>query len=107
MDGPTARTVFAALGYEAIFDSLVVSAEVGYMKPSKVVFERALGELGSTPGNTVMVGDSYEADVVGAHAAGMRGVLIDLEGAPEPQLRASDAVIKGIGGFHEALKRLA
>ncbi len=107
MDGPTARTVFAALGYEAIFDSLVVSAEVGYMKPSKVVFERALDELGSTPGNTVMVGDSYEADVVGAHAAGMRGVLIDLDGAPETQLRASDAVIKGIGGFPEALKRLA
>ncbi len=37
----------------------------------------------------------------------MRGVLIDLDGAPEPQLRASDAVIRGIGGFPEALKGLA
>jgi putative hydrolase of the HAD superfamily len=107
MDGPTARTVFDALGYGTIFDSLIVSAEVGYMKPSPVVFERALGELGSSPEYTVMVGDSFEADVVGAHAAGMRGVLIDLDGAPEPHLRASDAVINGIGGFPEALKRLA
>jgi putative hydrolase of the HAD superfamily len=106
MDGPTARTVFDDLKYDAIFDSLVVSAEVGYMKPSPVVFERALGELGSKPENTVMVGDSFEADVVGAHAAGMRGVFIDLDGAPEPHIRASDAVIKSIGGFPEALSRL-
>jgi putative hydrolase of the HAD superfamily len=106
MDGPTARIVFDALDYGNFFGSLVVSAEVGYMKPSPVVFERALGELGSSPENTIMVGDSYEADVVGAHAAGMRGVFIDLDGASEPHLRASDAVIRSIGGFPEALKRL-
>lgn len=106
MDGPTARIVFDALGYRGIFDSLIVSAEVGYMKPSPVVFERALGELGSKPENTVMVGDSYDADVVGAHAAGMKSVFIDLDGAPEPHLRACDAVIKRIGAFPEALSRL-
>jgi len=33
-------------------------------------------------------------------------VLIDLYGAPEPHLKASDAVIKSIGSFPEALKKL-
>lgn len=107
MDGPTARRVFDDLGYEAIFDSLVVSAEIGYQKPAPVLFQRALEELGSKPENTIMVGDTYEADVVGAHRAGMRGVLIDLYGVPPEQLRDSDAVIKSIGGFPRALDGLA
>ncbi|MCX6648869.1 MAG: HAD family hydrolase [Candidatus Bathyarchaeota archaeon] len=107
MDSPTARRVFDDLGYEDIFDSLVVSAEIGYQKPAPILFQRALEELGSKPENTIMVGDTYEADVVGAHRAGMRGVLIDLYGAPPEQLRGSDAVIKSIGGFPRALDGLA
>jgi len=107
MDGPTARRVFDDLGYEAIFDSLIVSAEVGYMKPAPVLFERALEELGSKPGNTLMVGDTYEADVVGAHKAGMRGVLINLYGATAEHLNGSDAVIKSIGELPRALESLA
>ena len=106
MDGPTARQVFGDLGYGSIFGSLVVSAEVGYMKPAPILFQRALEELGSKPENTLMVGDTYVADVVGAHRAGMRGVLIDLYGAPAEQLEHSDAVIKSIGELPEALKKL-
>ncbi len=106
MDGPTARRVFDDLGYESIFGSLVVSAEVGYMKPAPILFQRALKELGSQPENTLMVGDTYVADVVGAHRACMRGVLIDLYGAPAEQLEHSDAVIKSIGELPEALKKL-
>ena len=106
MDGPTARKVFHKLGYEAIFDSLVVSSEVGYMKPSSIIFDRALKELNSKPGNCVMVGDSYPADVVGAHRSGMKGILIDLGGVPEEQRSCSDAVIEGISEFPDVLRRL-
>jgi HAD superfamily hydrolase (TIGR01549 family) len=106
MDGPTARRVFDDLGYKSIFGSLVVSAEVGYMKPAPILFQRALEELGSKPENTLMVGDTYVADVVGAHRAGMRGVLIDLYGAPAEHLEHSDAVIKSIGELPEVLRKL-
>jgi putative hydrolase of the HAD superfamily len=106
MDGPTARRVFDDLGYEAVFDSLVVSAEVGYLKPSPVLFRRALDELGSKPENAIMVGDTYEADVVGARNARIRGVLVDIYGATEEQIRGSDAVIKNIGDLPHALTTL-
>jgi len=106
MDGPTARKVFCKLSYEAIFDSLVVSAEVGYMKPSRFIFNRALEELGSKPECCVMVGDSYSADVVGAHKSGIKGVLIDLVGVSEEQRRCSDAVVGGIGELPGVLRRL-
>jgi len=106
MDGPTARRVFDDLGYEEIFDSLIVSAEMGYMKPSPVLFRRALDELGSKPENAIMVGDTYEVDVVGARKAGIRGVLVDVYVATEEQIGGSDAVIKTIGRLPEALERL-
>jgi putative hydrolase of the HAD superfamily len=106
MDGPTARGIFDDMGYEEIFDSLVVSVEVGYQKPASILFHRALEEMGSKPENTIMVGDTYEADVVGAHRSGMRGVLVDLYGATAEQIRDSDAVIKNIGRLPEALERL-
>jgi len=106
MDGPIARRVFDDLGYEAIFDSLVVSAEIGYMKPASILFQRALDELHSKPENTVMVGDTFDADVLGAHGVGMRGVLIDMYGATPDQIRVSDAVIKKLDELHAALQKL-
>lgn len=106
MDGPVARRIFDDLNYNNIFDSLVVSAEVGFMKPAPILFEKALQELDTKPENTLMVGDTYGADIVGAHGVGIRGVLIDLYGAPQEHLRDSDAVIKTIGELSEALKIL-
>ncbi len=107
MDGPTARHIFEVMGYEAIFDSLIVSAEIGYQKPAPILFNRALEELGSKPQYTVMVGVTYEADVVGAHNAGIRGILIDLYGASPEELSDSDAVIRSIGELNSALAKLS
>ena len=45
-------------------------------KPALPFFEAALGTLGATAGDTVMIGDDLLADVGGAQAAGMRGVLV-------------------------------
>jgi len=35
-----------------------------------------LGELGVEPADAVFIGDAPEHDIVGAHAAGMRAILI-------------------------------
>ena len=78
MDGPTCREVFIKLGYYDIFDSLVVSEELGYVKPAQILFETALNETGSRPENSVMVGDTFGADVVGGNLAGMKTVLVDI-----------------------------
>jgi HAD superfamily hydrolase (TIGR01458 family) len=52
-----------------------VAAEV-VGKPSRAYFEAALAELGASAEEAVMVGDDVEADVGGAKAAGLRGVLV-------------------------------
>ena len=106
MDGPTCREVFLKLGYNDIFDSLVVSEELGYVKPAQVLFETALKETGSRPENSVMVGDTYDADVVGGNLAGMKTVLVDIYENQQEKYHEATAVIKDIIEFPEALERL-
>ncbi len=106
MDGPTCREVFIKLGYNDIFDSLVVSEELGYVKPAQILFETALNETGSRPENSVMVGDTFSADVVGGNLAGMKTVLIDIYGNQHENYHEATAVISDIIEFPEALKRL-
>jgi HAD superfamily hydrolase (TIGR01458 family) len=45
-------------------------------KPSRPYFQAALDALGAAPQDVVMVGDDVEADVGGAQALGLRGVLV-------------------------------
>jgi putative hydrolase of the HAD superfamily len=52
------------------------STLVGAMKPDRRIFEHAVGELGTAPGEVLHVGDSYERDVLGARAAGLQAVWL-------------------------------
>jgi putative hydrolase of the HAD superfamily len=106
MDGPTCREVFEKLGYNEIFDSMVVSEELGYVKPAQVLFETALKETGSKPENSVMVGDTYAADVVGGNLAGMKTVLVDIYNTQQEHYGDASVVIKNINEFPDALSRL-
>lgn len=63
-------------GLAAVLDAVVFSGEVGWRKPSPRLFERALAALGARADTTVFVGDRMREDVEGAHASGMRAVLL-------------------------------
>ena len=60
----------AGLEYAAGTEAIVVG------KPSAEFFHEATRELGLVPGRVAMVGDDVEADVMGAVAAGLEGVLV-------------------------------
>jgi ribonucleotide monophosphatase NagD (HAD superfamily) len=45
-------------------------------KPAQPFFEAAVKELGLFAAETVMIGDDIKADVGGAQAAGLQGVLV-------------------------------
>ena len=68
-------------------DAVVGSKAHGRVKPHASIFVAALDALGASPDETAMVGDSYEDDIEGARALGIRAVLLDREGvfpdAPE------------------------
>lgn len=52
-------------------------------KPHRELFEKALEISGCTSEEAIHVGDSYQSDVLGAMAAGIRPVLLDRKGNRE------------------------
>jgi YjjG family noncanonical pyrimidine nucleotidase len=56
------------------FDTLVMSEDVGVAKPDTRIFEIALERIGAKPHETVMIGDSYTNDVMGATDAGIAAI---------------------------------
>ena len=87
-----------------------VQAEV-VGKPTAAYFESALDELGAQPADAIMVGDDVEADVGGAKAVGMRGVLVRTGKFEEETLNAADphpdAVVDSIAELPALLSRRA
>jgi putative hydrolase of the HAD superfamily len=63
-------------GLSGCFDAVVVSGEVGVGKPNPAAFHEVLGRLGAEPNEAVMVGDSWERDIVGARQIGMETVWV-------------------------------
>src|SRR5438093_2479914 len=61
-------------------DVAVGSTEHGRIKPHPSIFETALTALEVGPSEAVMVGDSYEDDIEGARAIGIRAILVDRDG---------------------------
>jgi HAD superfamily hydrolase (TIGR01509 family) len=71
----------AFLGMTDLVDALITSEEVGVPKPDPRIFAVALKRLGARPEETVLVGDNWRADVLGALAVGIRPVWLNRLGA--------------------------
>jgi putative hydrolase of the HAD superfamily len=75
-------------GLAELVDGVVSSALVGSAKPSPQIFRVALELAGVAPDEALHVGDSIASDVQGAHAAGVRAVLIDRGGRGPERVEA-------------------
>ncbi len=78
--GSLLTELLEGLGIAAYVDRIFASGAIGLAKPSPDFYLRACRDLGVSPGDAVMIGDSYRADVLGARGAGMAGVLLDRAG---------------------------
>ncbi len=65
------RPLLRELRLDRYFNCLVVSSEAGFTKPSPVIFEEALRQLGRPAGAVLHVGDALHEDFAGAIAAGL------------------------------------
>jgi putative hydrolase of the HAD superfamily len=80
--GPdTQEAKLAGLGLKDVFETVVYAGYGVPPKPDRAPFERALDDLGVRPERAVHVGNSFEADVVGAHAAGLQSVWVPEDAA--------------------------
>jgi len=79
------RPLLAKLDLAKYFEVIVISCEVGFTKPSPVIFEQASRNLGLAPELILHVGDSREHDFAGAKAAGFKAALLERDVDSEGQ----------------------
>lgn len=68
------------------FRTITTSEDVGVKKPHRQIFEAALKNASATLESSIMIGDNFEADILGAHNFGMHAILYNYykrEFAPE------------------------
>ncbi len=84
-------------GFRPHLEYIISSAAFGKRKPHPDIFHAALSHFLIPPERTAMVGDTYEADVVGAQQVGMNSILItrrargvadDVRGGPDAVVSA-------------------
>jgi putative hydrolase of the HAD superfamily len=107
-DGQALRTSVSRTKLDGFFEVVVVSGDLGYVKPHPLLFRTALEQLGVEPAAAVHIGDNWLADVQGAKGMGMQVVLTEQwdkieKFDPEPDDHQPDLVI---GHFRELLDHL-
>lgn len=87
-------------GFLPYLESLRFSYDAPARKPSPVMLQEVLNELGARPDQAVMVGDRRDSDVASGRAAGAYTVWIEGPGSDGPR---EDVAIGSIGELVEAL----
>lgn len=64
-------------GIEKYFDQVITSERAGYKKPDVRIFEYSLETVNANAESSLMIGDSLEADIIGARNAGMHQVFFN------------------------------
>ncbi len=67
-------------------DAIVLSEEVGFRKPDPRIFAHALDLMKVSPSESIMIGDSWSADIVGASRSGVPSVWYNPHGFPAPSI---------------------
>lgn len=57
--------------------NVITAEEVGFLKPNIELFEEALASVNAKKEESIMIGDSYESDILGAHNAGIDQIFLN------------------------------
>jgi len=62
------------------FDQIITSEKVGVKKPNPKIFEYAMNVTGAGAQESMMIGDNFEADILGAMNVGMQVIFCKFNG---------------------------
>jgi putative hydrolase of the HAD superfamily len=88
---------------QKFFDVVVTSAQLRIRKPRPDIFNRALTALETKPPEAVYVGDSLEADIMGARSLGMKSIHVHRQPVEGSNLNDPGA---NVGSLTEALNQI-
>ena len=64
-------------GLKKYFKTLTISEDIGVQKPNEKIFFHALSNASAEIKNSIMIGDNYNADVLGAKNIGMKSIYFN------------------------------
>lgn len=103
----THEAKIARLNLAHLFDAVILAGEMELAKPHPAVFEHAMNELRVDARESVMVGDRFDRDITGAHAAGMRAIWVNSRRETLPAgSRAPEMEIPSIADLPDAIVKL-
>jgi len=84
-DAATGHEIMHDTGIRALFDVVVISAELGLRKPHRDIFRHTLDALALGPAEILFVGDTPHEDVLGAKRMGIHVAWINKHQKPLPE----------------------
>jgi putative hydrolase of the HAD superfamily len=85
-------------GLDIYFENVVISEVVGFNKPDRAIFNHALTLANAGISESIMIGDSLEADIRGAQDYGMKAIYFNPERKEKPE-----DVVQEIGCLSELM----
>lgn len=93
-------------GMRHLFDALVISEAAGVSKPDPAIFGRALHVAHASADESIMLGDSWANDVLGAVASGIAAAWLDRTGTGVPDPSVPVITLESLGPAETVATRL-
>lgn len=77
------------------FETVTISEDVGVKKPHKLIFDHALTSAKANIKNSIMIGDNFNADILGALGVGMKAIYFDFHKTNEHE-RENVIIVKSL-----------
>ncbi len=74
---PPTWEIIERLHLDQLFDSIILSCDVGFLKPDPRIFRVAIESIGATRRESCVVGDKWSTDMRGAIDADLLGILVN------------------------------
>jgi len=91
-DDKDVKTLARRFKIEGFFDFILTSAACSFRKPHPRIFELALAHWGCLPEEAAMVGDTLDADILGAQRMGMFTIWLLNGKAASPSIQPDAAI---------------
>lgn len=96
------------LGLHHFFDEVVTSEEAAVDKPDEKIFRLALDRMGCQAEKSIMVGNKFNDDILGAINIGMAAILVNSELTPDEKKYLDEKgieidIVSGIGDIKQIL----
>jgi FMN phosphatase YigB (HAD superfamily) len=95
------------VGADKYFDFFHSARELGVNKPDPEFFRKVAEKAGFKPFRCIMIGDSYERDIMGAKKSGMRTIWIRHESEEKGPFKDADMIISDMTELAGAIDLLA